>query len=33
MRTAYGLYLATILLGVWLYYIWYVVIENAPVFE
>jgi len=33
MRTAYGFYLATILLGVWLYYTWYVVIENPPIFE
>lgn len=33
MRTAYGLYLVTILLGVWLYYTWYVVIENPPIFE
>jgi hypothetical protein len=32
MRTAYGLYLATTLLGVWLYYVWYVVIDNTPEF-
>lgn len=32
MRTAYGLYFATTLLGLWLYYTWYVVIENPPVF-
>lgn len=32
MRTAYGLYLTTTILGVALYYIWYVVIENYPVF-
>jgi hypothetical protein len=30
MRTAYGLYLATTLLGLWLYYTWYVVIEKTP---
>jgi hypothetical protein len=33
MRTAYGLYLLTTLLGVWLYYTWYVVIANPPIFE
>jgi hypothetical protein len=33
MRTAYGLYLVTIVLGVWLYYTWYVVIANPPIFE
>ncbi|MCL5429201.1 MAG: hypothetical protein M1347_05280 [Chloroflexi bacterium] len=32
MRTAYGLYLATTILGLWLYYTWYVVIENPPIF-
>ena len=32
MRTAYGLYFVTTLLGVWLYYVWYVVIENTPEF-
>ncbi len=33
MRTAYGLYFTTTLLGVWLYYTWYVVIDNPPVFR
>lgn len=32
MRTAYGLYLLTTIAGVWLYYTWYVVIPNPPVF-
>ncbi len=32
MRTAYGLYLLTTLAGLWLYYVWYVVIPNPPVF-
>jgi hypothetical protein len=32
MRTAYGLYLLTTIAGVALYYTWYVVIPNPPVF-
>jgi hypothetical protein len=32
MRTAYGLYLLTTIAGVALYYTWYVIIPNPPVF-
>lgn len=32
MRTAYGLYLTTTILGLWLYYTWYIAIENPPIF-
>jgi hypothetical protein len=32
MRTAYGLYLTTTILGVALYYTWYVVLPNPPIF-
>lgn len=32
MRTAYALYFLTTLLGAWLYYTWYVVIDNPPIF-
>ncbi|MEX1247748.1 MAG: hypothetical protein WEA61_04655 [Anaerolineales bacterium] len=32
MRTAYALYLTTTIIGVWLYYTWYVVVEKTPEF-
>lgn len=32
MRTAFGLYLTTTLLGLGLYYTWYVVVQNPPAF-
>src|SRR3972149_9850227 len=31
MRSAYALYLTTTILGLWLYYTWYVVISEPPV--
>lgn len=32
MRTAYGLYITTTLLGVWVYITWFVTINNTPTF-
>ena len=32
MRSAYALYLTTTIIGLWLYYTWYVVIAEPPVF-
>lgn len=32
MRTAYGFYMAATLLGISVYYIWFVVISNPPLF-
>ena len=33
MRAAYGLYMATILLGIWTYIAWFVTNPNPPVFK
>ena len=33
MRTAYGLYMITTLLGIWVYVTWFVTIANPPVFK
>jgi hypothetical protein len=32
MRTAYGLYILTILVGIIVYYTWFVIIPNPPVY-
>lgn len=32
MRTAYGLYIVTILIGILVYYTWFVMIPNPPVY-
>ncbi len=32
MRTAYGLYILSTLLGVWVYVTWFVTVSNPPVF-